>query len=645
MHTGPGRRYGTVTTRISFLFLAAVLSLVSAAPVHAQDTDTPYLREVLQAAQRMKLHEERYWDILLHYRTSFSGKESLIDDPKFFLAPDGKANPEAELQATIRAFFQPHEDVNASAVCRFTARFEWIKERLSLDPSQLPIPECRPFMDFMEENRPASATLVFPMAHLNSPASMFGHTLLTIETSDKTKLLAHSVSYSAYANETFGPLFAVKGLFGLYPGYFSVLPYYAKLQQYSDVDHRDIWEYRLNLTGPEIERMMLHIREMDAIASDYYFFNENCSYLLYFMLEAARPGIELTDKFHGWLIPLDSIRMIEAQGLITDSSYRPSRTTKIRHLATGASAERQGIALGMADGVIPEDPFSGSDTPDLEKRKTYELAGEYLQYLYTKHTLPKEVYQERFLSILNARSRLGTSPSGELYEIQDPVRPDLGHRSNRFAIGSGMKKGDVFVEMRLRPAYHHLMDNDSGFVEGAHLVFADVGARFYPEDNKLSLESLDIIDIFSLSPRDEIFHPISWKVKTGLSRITARDGDDHLVYGLNPGGGFAYKSDELGLMYWMLETNLYAGGILEKNYALGAGGSAGLVKRIRGPWKAHVFARDLYYVLGDTFNSFEAGVQQNFTLEQNQSITLDLTRRKTRDFFQTETKLLWNVFF
>lgn len=643
MYTGSGRRYKRGITHISFLIFVVLLSLACSAPAQAQDD--PYLTEILESARRQKLHDDPYWNILVHYRPGTSGRESLIDDPNFFLAPDGKTDPEAELEATIRAFFKPHQDLNTSAACRFVARFEWIKDKLNLDPLLLPIPECPQFLDFMEKNKPKGATLVFPMAHLNSPASMFGHTLLTIETADKTKLLAYSVSYSAFAGDTFGPLFAVKGLFGLYPGYFSVLPYYAKLQQYSDVDHRDIWEYRLNLTEPEIRRMMLHIREMDSIASDYYFFNENCSYLLYFLLEAARPSLDLTDKFHGWLIPLDSIRMIGAEGLITDSSYRPSRTTKIKYLATGASAERQDIALRMAGGVIPGDPFSGLDTPDMEKRKTYELAGEYLQYLYTKRALPKEIYQERFLSILQTRSRLGTSPAGELYEIPAPVRPDLGHGSNRFAVGSGMKKGDVFVEMRIRPAYHHLMDNDTGFVEGAHLVFADVGARYYPEDNKLSLESLDIIDIFSLSPRDKFFHPISWKVKTGLTRITAQDGEDHLVYGLTPGGGFAFKSDELGLLYWMLETNLYAGGILEHNYAAGAGGSAGLIKQMSGPWKAHVFARDLYYVLGDTFNSFEACVQQSFTLSPDQSITLDLTRQKTRDFYQTETNLLWNVFF
>jgi hypothetical protein len=591
-----GRGYRRSLTRISFLFFIVFLSLACLTPLRAQDD--PYLAEVLETAHRRKIHDDPYWNILLHYRPAASGMESLIDDPDFFLAEDGKTNPEAELQATIREFFKTHENEDTSAVCKFVARFEWVKETLNLDPSRLPIPECRVFMNFMEENSPKGATLVFPMAHLNSPASMFGHTLLTIETADKTKLLAYSVSYSAFADETFGPLFAVKGLFGLYPGYFSVLPYYAKLQQYSDVDHRDIWEYRLNLTEPELRRMMLHIREMDSIASDYFFFNENCSYLLYFLLEAARPSVSLTDKFHGWLIPLDSIRMIETQGLITEASYRPSRTTKISHLAADLSEEGREAALSMTNGIIPEDFLYGNDTREAEKKRTYELAGEYLQYLHTRRKLPKETYQERFLAILQGRSRLGTSTGEEMPVISEPVQPDHGHRSNRFALGSGMKKGNVFVEMKIRPAYHHLMDNDNGFVEGAHLVFTDVGARYYPEDNKLSLENLDIIDIFSLSPRDRFFKPVSWKIKTGLTRITAEDGDDHLVYGLNPGGGFAFRDMRIGLLYSMLETNLYLGGVLEDNYAAGAGGSAGCIGHINDSWKVHVFARDIYYVLG-----------------------------------------------
>ncbi len=128
-----------------------------------------------------------------------------------------------------------------------------------------------------------------------------------------------------------------------------MLPYYTKLQEYSDVDHRDIWEYPLNLTGPEIRKMMLHIREMDGIASDYYFFDENCSYDLLFLLEAARPSVKLTDQVHAWLIPLDSVRMVEQRGFHYRCFLQALKDDKdqiscISFISTGTG---QGIGTGQ----------------------------------------------------------------------------------------------------------------------------------------------------------------------------------------------------------------------------------------------------------------------------------------------------------
>ena len=642
MYTGPGRRCKRNKLCISFFLFVILYSLTCSSLVHAQES--PYLSELLATAHILRLHEDPYWHILVHYKQCASGFESLVDAPGFFLAPDGKTNPQAELEATIHAILDPDDDGPNPAVCRFVARFEWLREQLNLDTDRLGVTGCGPFMDFVDRIEPRSATLIFPMAHLNSPASMFGHTLLTIETANKSKLLAYSVSYSAVTEETIGPLFAVKGLFGLYPGYFAVMPYYAKLQQYSDVDHRDIWEYPLNLTETEIRRMLLHIRELDSIASDYYFFSENCSYLLFFLLEAARPSLTLTDQFHAWLIPLDSIRMIEEQGLITDEIYRPSRTTKIKYLASNLPEEAQDRALALAGGDMHQDSFADKKISKMERMKTFELAGEYLQYLYTSGDVDEKTYQQRFLEILQIRSTLGIAKDEAIYQIPAPVQPGKGHRSNRLAIGAGIRDDEFFEEIRLRPAYHHLMDNDNGYVEGAQLVFADIALRHYPTDNKISLESLDIIDIFSLTPRDRFFHPISWKIKTGLTRLTGDDNHDHLVYQINPGGGFAFRNDIPGMMYVMLETDLNLSGGLKGNYAAGAGGSAGIIKCTADFWKVHVFAKSLYYGFEDHFNNFEATMEQNLTINSDQSISFDVSRHKTRKFYETRVKILWNLF-
>lgn len=628
---------------ISSLCFILCFMLVRYTPAHGEECRS--LEQALSTARQLKLHEDPYWHVLLHYRKGFLGIESLVDDPDFFLAPDGKTSPEAELDATIRAFFDPAAEEKSSAVCLFAARYEWISERLNLDPGALPVPECRSIKDFLERARPEAVTLVFPMAHLNSPASMYGHTLLTIEIANKSSLLAYSVSYSATTRETFGPSFAVKSIVGLYPGYFSVLPYYAKLQEYSDVDHRDIWEYPLNLTEPEIRSMMLHIHELDSIASDYYFFDENCSYMLFFLLEAARPGVMLSERVHRWLIPLDSIRMIHDQGMIAGVTYRPSRTTKIRHLSSRLSVQEQESALALAGrgtrGGSPKVP-EGSQQG---QRQLYDLSGEYLQYLYSRGEVSEDIYQGRLLDILQGRSRLGLSQDDPDDQIPVPVQPLNGHHSNRFALGAGFKRSEVFQEVRIRPAYHHLMDNDDGYIRGAQLIFADIAVRFYSSDRKGVLESLDVIDITSLTPRDRFFHPVSWKVKTGFIRKPGEKDEDRLVYQINPGGGLAFQSEHAGLVYVMAETDLSIGGVYENDYTIGAGGSAGVIRAVGDFWKAHGYVRDLCYGPWNGFNAFEAVLQNNLTLGPDQSISLDVARRKVYSFYHTEVKFLWNLFF
>ncbi|RLA40699.1 MAG: hypothetical protein DRQ64_04075 [Gammaproteobacteria bacterium] len=103
-----------------------------------------------------------------------------------------------------------------------------------------------------------SVVLVFPAHHLNSPSSMFGHTLLRLDPAagrEHSDWLAYGVNFGAnipQGDNSF--LYAYKGLSGGYPGQFIVEPYFEKIQEYNRVENRDIWEYPLNLTPAEARR-------------------------------------------------------------------------------------------------------------------------------------------------------------------------------------------------------------------------------------------------------------------------------------------------------------------------------------------------------------------------------------------------------
>ena len=100
------------------------------------------------------------------------------------------------------------------------------------------------------------------------------------------------------------------------------------------------------------------------------------------------------------------------------------------------------------------EPFSNLDDPDaghgaspgwapgvteLLDHLAQELAIEYVQYLYSKKKLTKEVYLERFMEVSKVRSELGDLWNSPVKEMEAPPQPERGHGPNRLSIGVGVK--------------------------------------------------------------------------------------------------------------------------------------------------------------------------------------------------------------
>jgi hypothetical protein len=630
-----------------FVALSVFFFLFPACPSPAAGDN--YLDVLLKSAKEKRLYEDRYWNILVHYKHHGSGKKSLIDDPKFFLAPDGKRNPAAELEATLRSFFQEERKGEEHPRCRFVARYAWLKEKLDIDELRLPPVACTEFNEAFKNANPHSAVLVFPTTLNNSPASMFGHTLIRIDSENQSDLLSHAVTYAAVTTDTNGFLYAFKGIFGYYHGYFSILPYYEKVAEYSNIEHRDIWEYQLNLTEEEVSRLVMHVWELRDIYADYYFFDENCSFDLLLLLEVARPSLRLTDAFWDnkarfWVIPVDTIRVIKKSGLITREKYRPSQATRILTIASHMESGYQKAALDVVGKKTSPQAVTDMKIAPEEKMKILDLTAELLQYKYARKQLEKEDYLKQYLPALNARSTLGKQDA-DAYAISPPTPPEQGNLPARLSFGGGYRTDSFFAEIGWRAAYHDLLDPDEGFTDGAQINFFDISGRYYFKEDAVQLQRFRFIDIVSLSPRDAFFKPVSWKVNTGFDRELFPDGEEHLIYRLNPGGGFSYKNDFLGLSYIMIETDLKLSGGLQNNYSLGFGASAGIIKKLTGSWKINLSAQSIYYEAGDEHRSIKASLAQNFKITTNNSITFSLSREKTFDHYQSEVNLSWNIYF
>lgn len=587
-----------------------------------------YLAELQQAARAKSLADDPVWQNLLHYkRQPLSGQlRSLADDPAFFNAPDGKTNPQAELDATLGVFFSDvvETDKQQNPQCRFVARFRWLELQLGFD-ARMPRQPCLRFENWRAAMNPAGITLVFPSAYLNSPASMYGHTMFRVDAADqndRTRLLAYTISYAAVSSGDEGFMFAFKGLAGAYPGAFASMPYYLKVAEYNDIENRDVWEYQLNLSQPEIERILQHVWELGPIRFDYYFFDENCAYHLLSLLDVARPSLQLTDQFVWSAIPSDTVRAVtQTPGLLKRVTYRASNATTIeRRAARLTSAELQMVEALALGGLSPSDMVV-SQLPGERRAEVLELADQYLTYLQRPEGIGDQVALPRSRQLLLARS---TAPSLEVPPVAAPkVRPDQGHLSARLQLGVGVDDNRAVGELRLRPAYHDLLDPEPGFNRGAALQFFDLAVR-QTAGQGLRLQYFNPVDIQSLTPRNALLGGKSWRVQLGLNQYRGLlQADDHLIAQVSGGPGLAWDWQSRVLSYAFLDNRLMTGHSLDQGYALGIGASLGTLIDLNAGWRLQLQGSSMRYYLGDEQTISRIELNQRWQLSPNQTLRLE----------------------
>ena len=570
--------------RIVLTLLSLAIFLSPSLPATAQETAeaaNPYLDQLIERAKREKMAESAAWLKLIHYQPLWLGRghKSIVDAKEFFLAPEGKSNPEAELLETLRGFFSTEENgpEKQTIQCAFPARFALLDSMLHFDLVRLPRQSCPRFEEWRRALDVEGVTLVYPAAYLNNPASMFGHTLLRLDAkgqTETTRLLAYGASYAAATNESSGLFFAFRAIAGLYRGVFSVSPYYKQVHEYNDIENRDIWEYQLNFSGEELDQIVRHLWELGSTWFVYYFFDENCSYQLLALLEAAVPRLEVAQGFPLWVIPPETVRAaVMEPGLVRQSTYRASKSTLV-HAEEAALPKASRILAGqLARGEASIQDIPATLSPE-ERARVLELAYDFLEYLQDSGKGVNGDAAQRGRELLEARRAVGRSVPA--FKVKPPpVRPDEGHRSGFLGLGGGTGRDGPFETLEVRPAFHDLLDPEPGYVRGAELRFGDLKLQ-NSADKGFQLSKLTPLAIQSLSPRTELFRPTSWKAGIELERRDVESSSrEPLVTTGTVGAGRTYELNSSTLVYGLFTGSLRLSRHLAENIEAGAGPELG----------------------------------------------------------------------
>ena len=616
----------------------------------ASGADLEYRAELIARAAEMRLWERHYWHVLLHYGEDlFTGYTSEADGPGFFLAPAGRTDPRAELKATIAGFFSEAiiEPGKQTAQCTLIARYHWLDGQLGFDRARMPEHPCERYWAWRGALDPGSVTLIYASYYFNNPSSMFGHTLLRIDKrgrAEEQRLLDYTVTYGAVVPEDEGGLlWALNGLVGGYDGYFTVLPYYIKVKEYSDFESRDLWEYRLDFNDAELDRLMRHLWEMGSTYFNYYFFKENCSYHLLSLLEAARPELDLRSRFLAWTLPTATVdQVLRVPGLVESVTYRPSRGSVIRWRLDELTPDRREMVFALAadSGEQEGEPFQA--LPVAGQAAVLDTAIDLHQFELAGQKEPPPEQKAELRRLLLARSRLGFRQVSE----ERPPRPaplEAGHGSSRlFLGGGGDNENRTYYELGFQPAFHDLMAREDGYAPNSQILGITSRLRYETEVDEVRVEQFDLINIVSLFPLGAISKQFSWRARAGWERSRDLGCEACAPFVLDGGIGLTLESHWLSreTFFILLEPELQVEGLFDRGYRVGAGGTIGILFEITAAYRIALTATQRAFFAGHEDTVVESGaVRQRLSLSQNFDLRLDWKR--VEDYREATLGLSW----
>ncbi len=463
----------------------------------------------------------------------------------FFLSPAGQQDPQAELLADLAAYAAPWpENGDSHARCRFPARYFWLAQQINLPNYSLRNSQCPTFSRWSLPDKVQSISLFLVSGYLGNPASVFGHSLLKLNTGaqdDQAGMFDLTVSYGALVPQD-EPVwrYILRGLGGGYQAGFSDRYFYTQDLVYSRTEFRDIWDYELLLSDAQRTLLILHLWEVLGKKFTYYFLDKNCAFRLSELVELvidepllgnARVWYAPTETFHR-LEDIDQARKAAGQpGLIKAVRFIPSAQRKLYHQFSLLKPEEQ----ELAQAVIQQGPdVLHKQLARLKQERQAEVLDTLLAYsnyrLTAEQPSPSAATKAAKNQLLPARFLL--PPSTEpLKEVPALDSPAAGNRPllTGFGLGYEEERGGF---LRLHGAAFVQETLGRNGLEGDELAILDtaigMGEEFF-------LEQLDLIRIRKIKTdfmATEEENPWSWQLRTGVAQD---DGDYDAVFAFGAG--------------------------------------------------------------------------------------------------------------
>lgn len=481
---------------------------------------------LIEAALEKELYKSYQWEILLHYK----GSESSIHSRDFFLSPAGHYDLKAELVANLQGFISTtYYPPGQHPICRFPARFAWIKNQLELPPEKFPVAVC-PGLDEFNLRAPADeVALVYVSENVSTPASVMGHSLLKLSGTDVNgERREHAFSYFTLF-DTLNPFsIGYRAFVSGMPGRYALASYKQVSETYLRDEGRNIWEYPLSLQSSTVEILRLHLWELKTQESAYLYTSYNCATVLYQFLRFEKAEIKDTGK--SWVAPIDLVHLADDSGLIKSAKLKAAPQWRIRLLQNllHGNPKRKVINNWVRRGDIAA--MKTGLEGHVDRAIAADMLSSYWQYLSNDDQISRQQYAS-----LQARLQQSGLDAGNVdFQLDRYKSPIDSPPLSRISVGGG----DRWL-LEWQPASSKLEDDHRSYFSEYRTSILDVKFGYDPSESELKLERLDLYAVTSILASDGLTPSLSGKFRFGARRGFNQVLEPELYSGVEGALGYA----------------------------------------------------------------------------------------------------------
>ncbi|MFN5048500.1 DUF4105 domain-containing protein [Roseateles sp.] len=431
------------------------------------------------------------WAALLHVR---HGKPMVID-PSFMLSLP-RFSLEAELKATVVLIEGP----DPLSVCRFPARYLWLRSQGAV--AERSLEHCADLKEFDSRAPMDQVSLVFASETLSQPSSMMGHVFLKLSGTDKSGVeREHAISFFTEPVTWNLPRLFWRSLVAGMPGFFTLGPYEEQVQSYIGREERNLWEFPLQLDADQRQLLQAHLIELRPVQFTYYFQSYNCATLVKQLLAAVQPTVAAEADL--WTTPKDVVRSAHRAGLLSPAKAVSAPRWTL-HLLDQALTADDVAAVQQAVTTSNLPPAQADEVRGFLRQQAAQALNQ--QWVNSGQRSPD--------AGLNYLQKLRTLPPNERTLSSDPrLSPIAAPPDSQLSIGLRRHDGDDSLLVEFLPASHRLEDrNDMYFSESALRLF-ELALTQSLRGRGARVDRATVYAVESFLPRDRFTGGLSGRFK------------------------------------------------------------------------------------------------------------------------------------